>query len=189
MNSILAIDRDGVLFDTCRLNIDSYISATKDLGLNCERNHLGSAVHSGLSFSDFYKVVWGALDCETQSQLKEAKSNFFRENLGATRLNIKVLEKAKSFCDSVHLVTRASLSSSFDLLNHYRIEYDHANIHSTQTGLDMNKTQILKAIASDNSIDNNSIIVLDDSAEIVRELIESGFNARKYPHFCAGELQ
>ena len=71
------IDRDGVLFDTCRLNIESYLHATRELNLELNTMALEQSIHSGKSFSEYYLNVWPKLESAVIDEVKSLKSNFF----------------------------------------------------------------------------------------------------------------
>ena len=68
------IDRDGVLFDTCELNIKSYSEAADLLKLETNIVNLTNSIHAGDSYSRFCRNVWQ--DIDQNDVIKLSKSLF-----------------------------------------------------------------------------------------------------------------
>jgi HAD superfamily hydrolase (TIGR01509 family) len=180
--SLLISDRDGVLFDTCRANIESYSCAAEKLKIKTNISILEKAVHEGRAFLDFCFEVWSDLT-EGQSQiLRIEKAAAFEMRSDLTRVNhdlvSNVIEKEKT----PFLVTRASLASTLHLLNEYQLTHFGERVVSVSSS--EKKSEIFKKLSIELGVKPQSILIVDDSKEVILESEALGFKTVLYPHFC-----
>ncbi len=182
------IDRDGVLFDTCRLNIESYLLATNELNLELNMMELEQSIHSGKSFAEFYLKVWPNLESSLIDKIKFLKSNFFNKNLDLVKFNSELLKELLLNKSEMCLLTRASESSTHALLKHFKVLLFGENVYSTQTFNSPSKIFALKLLEKKFSISSDKLNVIDDSINFIEEAILEGYNAIHYKHFCSFEF-
>jgi hypothetical protein len=180
--SLLISDRDGVLLDTCRANINSYSRAAEKLKLHTSMPFLETAVHDGKAFIDFYFKVWGALT-ESQLQLLRAeKASVFEEEVKWVRVNHGFISTVIENEEFPFLVTRASLASTIYLLNRYQVNHFAERVVSVNA-LE-SKSQVFRRISRELGMGHQSITIIDDSEDVILESRELGFGTVHYPHFC-----
>ena len=179
------IDRDGVLFDTCRLNIESYLHATRKLNLELNMIELEQSIHSGKSFSEYRLNVWPDLESAAIDEVKLVKSNFFNENLDLARLNSGLLNELLLNKSKMCLLTRATETSTHALLRHFNVLIFGENVYSVQTFDNPSKIFAIKLLEKKLLISSHKISIIDDSINFVEEAILAGYNAIQYKHFCS----
>lgn len=181
--SLLISDRDGVLFDTCRANIDSYLIAAKSFGISTDHSVLATAVHAGQGFDNFHLKVWGILPANLLSQIRVEKSSIFMSRIDLVRLNSEYLQNVLLKKNSPYLVTRASLASTQFLLDIFSIDIFEERVISVD--LSESKFQIFSRIAQQSDYLHSDITIIDDSTEVILESSLAGFKVVQYPHFCS----
>jgi phosphoglycolate phosphatase-like HAD superfamily hydrolase len=181
------VDRDGVLFDTCRLNIEAYSQAMRKLNLELNMIELEKNIHSGKSFSEYCLNVWPDLGSTAINEVKLVKSNFFNENLHLARLNSGLLNELLLNKSTMCLLTRATESSTLSLLRHFNVSTFGENVYSTQTFNNPSKMFAIKLLEKKLLISSDKISIIDDSINFVEEAILAGYNAIHYEHFCSFE--
>jgi len=179
------VDRDGVLFDTCRLNIESYLQATHKLNLELNVIELEQSIHSGKSFSEYCLNVWPELESAAIDKVKLLKSNFFNENLDLARLNSGLLNELLINKSTMCLLTRATESSTLSLLRHFNVSTFGENVYSTQTFNNPSKMFAIKLLEKKLLVSSHEISIIDDSINFVEEAMLAGYNAIHYKHFCS----
>jgi FMN phosphatase YigB (HAD superfamily) len=180
---MLISDRDGVLFDTCNANFESYIRASKALCLTVQESQLLNAIHSGEAIVDFSVRVWGELSAAEFSLLRSTKSEYFIENIASVRVNHDFIESFLVSEKEPFLVTRASVASTRFLVNHFGLDFFGKRVISTSETA--SKIDIFSFICSSHNLDRSQVKVVDDSPQIVHASAEAGFQAIQYPHFCS----
>ena len=183
---MLISDRDGVLFDTCQVNLESYTRAAESMGLKTNSLKLEVAIHSGEGLYAFYPKVWMGISNRDLDFLHKSKQLFFVEEIRKIRLNVEFVENYLVNAIDPHLVTRASLSSTKILLEHFNLQFFGDRVIGGDQGL--NKVYIFKKLADQNILPRSRITVVDDSRHVVEQSKEAGFVAIQYPHFCSLEL-
>ena len=108
---MLISDRDGVLLDTCKANLDSYTHTAETMGLATNIHELEIAIHSGEGIVDFSRRVWGELTTAELNLLRSTKSEYFIENITNVRVNHAFIENFLVNEKEPYLVTRASILS------------------------------------------------------------------------------
>jgi phosphoglycolate phosphatase-like HAD superfamily hydrolase len=181
------VDRDGVLFDTCRLNIEAYSQATRKLNLELNMIELEQNIHSGKSFSEYCLNVWPDLEPAAIDEVKILKSNFFSENLDLAKLNSSLLSELLLNKSKMCLLTRATESSTISLLRHFNLSIFGENVYSTQTFNNPSKMFAIKLLEKKLLISSHEISIIDDSINFVGEAMLAGYNAIHYKHFCSFE--
>ena len=179
---MLISDRDGVLFDTCRANINSYLSAADNLKLKTNVSFLENAIHEGRALHDFYFQVWGAL---TESQLhflSAEKATLFRGEIKLIKINQYFISEVLDNEKSPFLVTRASFASTLYLLDNFHVRNFGDRVVSVSSS--ERKSQVFTKISIDLGLHPGSIRIVDDSKDIVVESKKLGFETQHYPHFC-----
>lgn len=180
---MLISDRDGVLFDTCQANMESYTRAAELIGLATNSRELEVAIHSGEAISNFYRRVWGELSTEELCLLRSTKSEYFIESTASIRVNHHFIESFLVREKEPYLVTRASIASTKFLVNHFGLDFFGKRVISTlETD---SKLDIFSFICSSHNLESSQVTIVDDSPEIVHASAEAGFRVIKYPHFCA----
>jgi|LakMenEpi03Aug12_release.lakeMendotaPanAssembly.Ray.scaffolds.fasta_scaffold178890_2 hypothetical protein len=179
---MLISDRDGVLFDTCSANIESYKSASKALGLKCEKDELARAIHAGTGIFDFRQKVWGELSEIQFETLRKKKSITFFENLKYVRVNRNFVSDFLEKEIEPYLVTRSSLNSTILLLATFGIDSFDERVRSVPSGV--SKISIVNSMFSSLNIPKSQLTIVDDSEEVIADALRSGFVAVQYPHFC-----
>ena len=180
---MLISDRDGVLFDTCLANIESYKSASKALGLKCEKDELAKAIHAGAGIFDFRHKVWGELSQIQFETLRKKKSITFFENMKYVRVNHDFVSYFLENEIEPYLVTRASLNSTILLLSTFGINSFDERVKSVPPGV--SKISIVNSMFSSLNIAKSQLTIIDDSDEVIADALRSGFVAVQYPHFCS----
>jgi len=183
--TILVLDRDGTLFDTCELNFRSYSNASENLKVKLNQNVLQESICKGESFSTFQLRVWGNVSSMEREALKSLKSEFFCRNLNLVRVNPELTTLIESNEDSVYMATRATLDSTKMLLDYFGVRIQKDNIYSTQTFPGSNKVTIMQNILKIAGGLPASIRLIDDSRESINEVSAAGFAAQLYPHYCS----
>jgi phosphoglycolate phosphatase-like HAD superfamily hydrolase len=179
---MLISDRDGVLFDTCRANLESYIEASKIIGLQTNINELAMSIHSGLGISSFFSSVWGALSESDLKILRETKIKLFLGHLSQVRLNLDFVDEFLAEEINPYLVTRASLSSSHILLDHFKIHHFGERVISVPES--SSKLTVIENLSLELKISKSKFTVVDDSLEVIDQSNNLGCVAIHYPHFC-----
>ena len=180
---MLISDRDGVLFDTCQANLESYCRAAELMGLATNTRELEAAIHSGEGISNFYRTVWGELSTAEFGLLRSTKSEYFIEEIASVRVNHDFIENFLEGEREPYLVTRASIASTRFLVNHFGLDFFGKRVISTSETA--SKIDIFSFICSSNNLDRSQVKVVDDSPHIVHASAEAGFQAIQYPHFCS----
>ena len=183
---MLISDRDGVLFDTCMVNLECYTRAADLMGLKTNSSELGAAIHSGEGLYAFYPKVWMGIASSDLDSLQKSKHLFFTEAIGRIRLNVEFVENYLISAIDPYLVTRASLASTKILLEHFDIQFFGDRVIGGDQGL--NKVDVFKKLADQHILPRLEITVVDDSRHVVEQSKEAGFVAVQYPHFCSLEL-
>ena len=179
---MLISDRDGVLFDTCKANFESYFDASKALGFTVQESELLNAIHSGQGITDFSTRVWGELSTAELSLLRSTKSAYFIESISNIRVNHFFIEDFLSSERDPYLVTRASLASTKYLLDHFGLNFFGKRvISSSETA---SKIDVFNLICTNLSLDRSQVTIVDDSPQIISASAEAGFHTIQYPHFC-----
>lgn len=179
---MLISDRDGVLFDTCKANFESYFDASKALGFIVQEPELLDAIHSGQGITDFSTRVWGELSNAELGLLRATKSVYFIENISNIRVNHVFIEDFLSSELDPYLVTRASLASTNYLLDHFGLNFFGKRIISASESA--SKIDVFNLICTNLSIDRSEVTIIDDSPQIISASTEAGFHTIQYPHFC-----
>lgn len=180
--SLLISDRDGVLFDTCRANVKTYLAAADKLNLKTNIPLLENAVHEGRAFFDFYFQVWGTLTEDQLQLLRARKSDFFKDEIALVKVNHKYISNVIKNEKSPFLVTRASLASTLYLLDFFQVG-DFAE-RVVSVGASESKSQVFAKISMDLGLHPRNIQIVDDSHDVVVESKKLGFETVHYPHFC-----
>ena len=183
--TILVLDRDGTLFDTCELNFRSYSNASEDLKVNLDKKVLQESICGGESFSTFELRVWGKVSSVEREGLKSLKSQYFSRNLNLARVNPELTTLIESNGDSVYMATRATLDSTNMLVEHFGVRIQKDNIYSTQTYPGSDKVLIMQNILKIGGGLPASIRLIDDSRESIKEVSLAGFSVQLYPHYCS----
>ena len=180
---MLISDRDGVLFDTCKANFQSYLRASKALGLTTQEPELLNAIHSGEGLTDFFRTVWGELSTAELNLLRSTKSEYFNENIANVRINHDFIESFLVNERNPYLVTRASLASTEFLINHFGLDFfDNRVISASEY---TSKVDVFTFICTSHNLDRARVKIVDDSPKIITASTEAGFFAIQYPHFCS----
>lgn len=180
--SVLISDRDGVLFDTCRANIQSYLSAAENLNLQTDLFALSRAVHDGEAFLNFYSKVWGEISDRTIQTLRIEKASFFSLNFQNVRVNTDFIESTLNHEVNPFLVTRASLESTYFLLDKFQITIFEERVISVHAG--QTKPLIFSGIAKDLQLEPSQITIVDDSKDVALKSSLLGFRTIHFAHFC-----
>jgi hypothetical protein len=180
---MLISDRDGVLFDTCKVNFESYTRAAELMGLKTNSLELEAAIHSGEGLYAFHPKVWMGVANSDLDFLHKSKQLFFAEEIVKIRLNVEFVENHLVNAIDPYLVTRASLSSTKILLEHFSLQFFGDRVIGGGQGL--NKVDIFKKLADQHSLPRLGITVVDDSRHIVEQSKAAGFLAIQYAHFCS----
>ena len=183
--TILVLDRDGTLFDTCELNFRSYSNASENLKVNLDENALQASICKGESFSTFQLKVWSKASSVEREALKSYKSEFFSRNLSLVRVNPELISLIESNGDSVYMATRATLESTNTLLEHFGVRIQKDNVYSTQTYPGSDKVSIMQNILEIGGGLPASIRLIDDSMESIKKVSAAGFSVQLYPHYCS----
>jgi hypothetical protein len=179
---MLISDRDGVLFDTCRLNIESYLVAAEKFGLKTRLDLLSKNIHKGLPLNGFYGEVWGDLPQELLQRIRMEKNAVFARGYSSVRLNFDYVENFLRSDNSPFLVTRASIQSTTALLNHFKITFFENRV--ANVGSEQSKGSFFAEMARSYGFEAGLVTVVDDSLENIREADSLGFRTILYPHFC-----
>jgi phosphoglycolate phosphatase-like HAD superfamily hydrolase len=182
--NIYVLDRDGVLFDTCRLNSESYIQASSSLGLQTNLSALDDAIMLGESIDVFFPKVWGDLSSSQLDELRARKLKFFKKNADLVRLNPKWIKVVKEVPEQCFIATRASLDSTNFLLRELLPEFQLQNVYSIQGGIYKSKGKVLDVIATNLQLSLESVTLYDDTFKTIKELKEYGYSAVFEKHFC-----
>jgi hypothetical protein len=179
---MLVSDRDGVLFDTCTANIESYKMASEKIGLQANIDELARSIHEGEGIETFFPSVWGDISKNQLVVLRDAKSKFFSENIRMVRVNVGFIESFLLAESNPYLVTRASTASTYFLLDHFKINFFESRIINIPKGL--SKVPVFADLCAFHRLSHSELTIIDDSVDTVRESNVAGFLAFRYPHFC-----
>lgn len=179
---MLVSDRDGVLFDTCAANIESYRMASEKIGLQANIDELARSIHAGEGIDTFFVSVWGDISKNQLLDLRDAKSKLFIENIRRVRVNVGFIESFLLTESNPYLVTRASTASTYFLLNHFKINFFESRIISIPKGL--SKVLVFEDLCAVHRLSHSELTIIDDSVDTVHESNVVGFLAFQYPHFC-----
>jgi hypothetical protein len=183
---MLISEMDGVLFDTCKANLESYTRAAELMGLKTDSLKLETAIHSGESLYAFYPNVWKGITNSELDSMHKSKQSLFTKYVGNIRVNVEFVENYLVNAIDPYLVTRASLSSTKILLEHFNLRFFGNRVIGGDQGL--NKIDVFKKLSDQHSLPRLGITVVDDSRHIVEQSKGAGFLAIQYPHFCSLEL-
>jgi phosphoglycolate phosphatase-like HAD superfamily hydrolase len=181
----LVLDRDGTLFDTCELNFQSYLEASKTLEVEVNRQALQESICGGESFSTFHLKVWGNSTSMEREAIRNFKSEYFSRNLDLARLNPEIMSQIGPDGESVFLATRATLESTYLLLDHFAVRIQRKNVYSTQNYPGDDKVSIMQTILKLNGGLPASVKLIDDSVDTINKVSELGFDVLLYPHYCS----
>jgi|688.fasta_scaffold189351_3 beta-phosphoglucomutase-like phosphatase (HAD superfamily) len=179
---MLISDRDGVLLDTCKANLDSYTKTAETMGLATNIQELEIAIHSGAGIVDFSRRVWGELTTAELNLLRSTKSEYFIENIANVRVNHDFIESFLVNEKEPYLVTRASVSSTKFLVDHFGLDFFGKRIISASESA--SKIDVFNLICANLSLDRSQVTIVDDSPQIISASTEAGFHTIQYPHFC-----
>ena len=179
---MLISDRDGVLFDTCRANFQSYVASAQKFGIKTDFEALANAIHQGRSFQSFYLEVWGELSEKELKLMSSEKKSLFKESSSLVKVNSNFIELTLIGEKNPYLVTRASLPSTLYLLEVFQIGIFEHRVVSVPSG--ESKSARFGEIAKSLNLLPSEILVIDDSLDVAKESSLLGFNTIHYPHFC-----
>ena len=180
--NLLISDRDGVLFDTCHANIKSYLIAAANLKLKTNHFLLEKAVHEGEAFQNFYSPVWGTLNESQKQLLRSEKASVFEDEIQLVRINHHFISNVIENENFPFLVTRASLASTFYLLDKFQIRHFAGRVISVIAS--ESKSEVFKKISTQLGVTPGEVTIVDDSRGVVLESKMMGFKTVLYPHFC-----
>ena len=179
------IDRDGVLFDTCELNIKSYSEAADLLKLKTNIVNLTNSIHAGDSYSRFCRNVWQDIDQNDVIKLSKIKQDVFRNNLGLAVLNVDFISRYLKDQRNLCLLTKASKHSTLILLNHFGVSVFGEDVYSTQDYEQNSKIIAINDLQTKRSLGNHEVTIIDDSVLLIEDLVSLGYDAIHYPHYCS----
>ena len=177
------VDRDGVLFDTCRLNVDAYSYAAHEIGVELNLELLKMNICAGESAHDFIYALTPGLEPSLFARLSRLKSGYFRENIHLVNFNRDLFKSLQLPSCKNYLLTKASLASTTQLLAHYSISSNFEEVFSLQGSGFNSKVEFLQNFLHGDL--RLKILVIDDSKATVSDFIANGFEAALYPHFCS----
>lgn len=181
----IVFDRDGTLFDTCKLNFYSYTSASEALRLHLDKEALRESICAGETFSTFRIKVWGDEISHDGDDLKNLKVEYFLKNQDLARPNPELIELIKMNENDVFLATKATLESTKILLERFKVRIPWKNVFSTQSHPGGDKLSILLNILDNEGGGPASIKLIDDSLEAINAVSAAGFSSELYPHYCS----
>lgn len=178
------VDRDGTLFDTCRLNTDSYFIAGKSLQIDFDYMKLSLLIHQGASFRELLDACQRSPTAEQALELHSRKKDTFLASISKARLNERIFDEIRE-CQYA-IVSNSSIESTRALLDNFKITLPTSNIFGPNgaTRPKPSPDLYLGALASLKWHDRETL-ALEDSIHGVASASAAGLPVRLVEHFCS----
>lgn len=116
---LVMVDLDGTLFDTRRVNYQSYAKAMEEFGYSLDYNYYCDECN-GKYYMDFLPQITTS-DTGVLRQIHKRKCELYREYLDSVVINDKLIDILSSVKKEyrIALVTTASKTNTFDILDRF----------------------------------------------------------------------